>query len=269
MTKELFGYEEGGVFEFQDDGDNNKRTLTFHKDDYWVFYDVNGCIVQILKYCHKTESGLRAGCCEYKFISKGEKKTMENKFYKVLSKDYTSVFGGDGGVIAYGFNRVTYPKVSGTYLFIFDDLDLAKKYAKDNNAIVCECEVEGLLEKNIIPKHLSDKGFDMNAFPKGTRFAYGVTLTKEIEEENRYAVKGKKWYFVNGYSNAVEIWEEVGDGTAKRLDVDQEVTFKITKDKIGDYPLNQMTSGGWYVTNCENEWKVLTKLLRDKVVRPC
>ena len=80
--------------------------------------------------------------------------------------------------IEYKLGEFVYPDKPGYPLFIFNNLKSAKDFIESRygDCKIYECEVEGLYES--VPEV-----FSKQKWPSGTRFAYGVKLTKKVEEE--------------------------------------------------------------------------------------
>lgn len=102
--------------------------------------------------------------------------------------------------IQYILNEYVYPK-SGTYLFVFKDLESAKYYHAGNRDLsIYECECEGVEER---PSFMNRIKFpNIEAYPPGTVFAYGVKLLKGIKAKT--SEEGKIWYYVNKVGGVFE-----------------------------------------------------------------
>lgn len=96
------------------------------------------------------------------------------------------------GSIQYILNEYVYPK-SGTYLFVFKDLESAKDYHDGSRDLsIYECECEGVEER---PSFMNRIKFpNIEAYPPGTIFAYGVKLLKEVKAKT--SEEGKIWYHI-------------------------------------------------------------------------
>ena len=105
-------------------------------------------------------------------------------YYKVVSSKDNLLVSVTGNLrnVTYIPNKFVYPERSGTYLFVFDTLDNARKAVKDfvwKSQIIWECECQGVETPNSENSQWCTKSYD--ELPSGTMFAYGVKLTKEIE----------------------------------------------------------------------------------------
>lgn len=99
-------------------------------------------------------------------------------YYKVLLQDLRSFSGNVQPTMAvqYKVGEYVYPRVNGTYLMVFDNLESAKSLkAGLPDFHIYECECESVCE-GIPSAHQN------TVWPKGTKFAYGVGLTKKVEE---------------------------------------------------------------------------------------
>lgn len=130
---------------------------------------------------------------------------MKKKYYKVVSLDKYSVVAKNRYLqVKYIIGEWATPRLQGTSLMVFDNLDAAKRFAIGSDVLIYQCEIKNPKKKGVfthwlnvdsvkdeIPieiqhqlelKRLKKKYFcgDIYKLPSGTVFCSAVKLIKEV-----------------------------------------------------------------------------------------
>lgn len=114
---------------------------------------------------------------------------MKNCFYKVVTKDMTSLIGIEGYLVRYRKGVWIKPKLPGSKLFCFKSLKAAKKFARNqwSMVLIFKCLVENAVECWYIPQDLGYiKTFWRHGMiplmpaPDGTMICDKILLKEEV-----------------------------------------------------------------------------------------
>lgn len=128
---------------------------------------------------------------------------MTKKYYKILMRDMTSINGANSFTIRYKLNEWTFPKIDGSGLYVFDNLENAKDFTlRESGILIYECEVvnprkikklisisylsTGYLNKLLETKkrHKKQSFYWLRDVPKGTVLCDAVKLTRLVYDKD-------------------------------------------------------------------------------------
>lgn len=157
--------------------------------------------------------------------------------------------------VRYEIGKFVYPNKPSHYLAVFNDLELTKKFYRQNinqgEYKVFECEIDDICANPTYFKEEIDVWW-----PQGTVFAKAVKINKEVDMEERTGI-----YFVNLETGNLTYNPETSAGcfgySGNKI-IDGKITFWNT------YHLNKIThlSSRWYTTLDKEFAEFLSKTIK-------
>ena len=208
----------------------------------------------------------------------------EVKYYKVvreIDNSYYSCVAGCSGnknpCVEYFKNKTVYAP-SGTYLFVFNDLERAKLFKNcEERGLsyplrIFECEIEGYCAA---PEYLQPILWQI---PGNTVFAYGVKLTKlvgEITPFEYYSVVSNGVIYTNKVNSDGIIQFEKNSKTPESgvyCQNKNNVTISYENNKINVFRFEVWHKSVWgnpvFSTRDKNKAKSLSQLIQQGVINP-
>lgn len=194
------------------------------------------------------------------------------KYYKVVySSNLVSAVKCGHGEVQYKIGQFVYAPVQGTYLFVFDSKESALKFKKGSDVHrIYECEVEGLCDN---PTNHSNE-----EWPQGTKFAYGVKLTKlvdSIQPFEFYSVISTGVYYTNKVNSDGVVEFEKNSKTPESGVYSQSqnnITLSYDNGKKNIFGFEAWHKSAWgnpvFSTRSKEKAESLSQLIQQGVVNP-